>query len=181
MKAILLFLGLLSLPVLSLPAETVEWDFTTLKQIPQTVWKHTDNDAKLTVTRDDSIQSPAGTGALKAEITQPGVRKNAYDIQLNFTQKAKIADGKRYRITFLWKASRPAKILTACFTTSAPYTQYGQPDKFTNEVDDTWREQTLEFVGMGMEAATLRVPVFALGTQPEGQILWIAKLKFEEL
>lgn len=181
MKTHLLPLLFFTLGIMSIPAASVEWDFTKLPSIPQTVWSHTDNNARLAVTRDTAITSPQGTGALKAEILEPGGRKNPYDIQLNFTEKIAIVDGKNYRITILCKASQPAKIFASCFSVSAPYTPFGQPNKFTFEVDDTWNERTIEFTGTGAATASQRIPVITLGTQPDGFTLWIAKVKLEEL
>jgi hypothetical protein len=165
----------------TLRAEPVEWDFTALTSIPQTIWSHVEKGAKITISRDSEIESTLGRGALKIAIDTPSSRKIAYDIQVNFTKKTQIIDGKNYRITLLCKSSSPAHLEGACFATKAPYAPFGHPSKFSFDTDAAWKELAFEFVGVDTELADLRLFEIPLGAQPEGFVLWIARLKFEEL
>ncbi len=177
--------SLLALVVIGTPhflhAEAVEWDFTVLNRVPPTIWSHVEKGAKASISRDPEVESSLGRGALKIAIDAASDRKSAYDIQVNFTKKTQIIDGKNYRLTLLCKSSSPAHLEGACFATQAPYAPFGHPNKFSFDTDGEWREQTFEFVGVNAEFSDLRLFDIPIGAQSEGFILWIARLKFEEL
>ncbi len=125
------------------------------------------------------VKTPDGAACGEFSVKVPGDAKVPWSVQIGFNSKQKITKSGRYRCSFQIRADRKAKLGATCNQGQAPWKTVGNSYKVI-ELSTDWKTILMEFDSNMDYEGPLRSPMLMVGALPEGTILWVSPVSFEQ-